>query len=164
MGLKKHDPNRLVLFYTTQQTISKKRRSENLNNPKPIPFKKAKKLNRTNALKQEATKQGKPSNFAIFNPINITYFSNFAGAAALYIPEQGENTLYVSGVNYEQAKEEAKGLTVMLLKRGENLMEKIAKQTLNKKLAVDALPIEGCLLYTSPSPRDGLLSRMPSSA
>ena len=24
--------------------------------------------------------------------------------------------------------------------------------------------IESCLLYTSPSPRDGLLSRMPSSA
>ena len=24
--------------------------------------------------------------------------------------------------------------------------------------------VEGCLLYTSPSPRDGLLSRMPSSA
>ena len=28
---------------------------------------------------------------------------------------------------------------------------------------VDATPY-GCLLYTSPSPRDGLLSRMPSSA
>ena len=26
------------------------------------------------------------------------------------------------------------------------------------------LRIIGCLLYTSPSPRDGLLSRMPSSA
>ena len=25
-------------------------------------------------------------------------------------------------------------------------------------------PVIGCLLYTSPSPRDGLLSRMPSSA
>ena len=25
-------------------------------------------------------------------------------------------------------------------------------------------PGTGCLLYTSPSPRDGLLSRMPSSA
>ena len=25
-------------------------------------------------------------------------------------------------------------------------------------------PPESCLLYTSPSPRDGLLSRMPSSA
>ena len=24
--------------------------------------------------------------------------------------------------------------------------------------------VNGCLLYTSPSPRDGLLSRMPSSA
>ena len=30
---------------------------------------------------------------------------------------------------------------------------------------IDALGgIIGCLLYTSPSPRDGLLSRMPSSA
>ena len=28
----------------------------------------------------------------------------------------------------------------------------------------EALKEAGCLLYTSPSPRDGLLSRMPSSA
>ena len=39
---------------------------------------------------------------------------------------------------------------------------------LNKKTVWEnlLLPIEiwGCLLYTSPSPRDGLLSRMPSSA
>ena len=28
----------------------------------------------------------------------------------------------------------------------------------------ETLPHEACLLYTSPSPRDGLLSRMPSSA
>ena len=28
----------------------------------------------------------------------------------------------------------------------------------------DTDPLNGCLLYTSPSPRDGLLSRMPSSA
>ena len=27
-----------------------------------------------------------------------------------------------------------------------------------------AAAMKGCLLYTSPSPRDGLLSRMPSSA
>ena len=32
-----------------------------------------------------------------------------------------------------------------------------------KKIFVDALKWD-CLLYTSPSPRDGLLSRMPSSA
>ena len=32
-----------------------------------------------------------------------------------------------------------------------------------KKAATNAVS-KGCLLYTSPSPRDGLLSRMPSSA
>ena len=30
--------------------------------------------------------------------------------------------------------------------------------------AQDPLQAQACLLYTSPSPRDGLLSRMPSSA
>ena len=35
----------------------------------------------------------------------------------------------------------------------------------NRRLAVDKIMLHGfCLLYTSPSPRDGLLSRMPSSA
>lgn len=99
-------------------------------------------MNRTNALKQEATKQDKPSNIIIFNPTNILYFANFSGATALLIPEKGENILYVSGVNYEQAKEEAKGLTVELLNRGENLMEKIARRIPSQKFSVDALPIE----------------------
>ena len=31
-------------------------------------------------------------------------------------------------------------------------------------MAESKVPGDGCLLYTSPSPRDGLLSRMPSSA
>ena len=33
-----------------------------------------------------------------------------------------------------------------------------------KSFGVYASPYQACLLYTSPSPRDGLLSRMPSSA
>ena len=33
-----------------------------------------------------------------------------------------------------------------------------------KKTIIKNLWIQNCLLYTSPSPRDGLLSRMPSSA
>ncbi len=99
-------------------------------------------MSRINALKQEATKQGKPSNFLIFNPTNINYFANFSGATALLIPEKGENILYVSGVNYEQAKEETKALTVELLKRGENLMEKIARQVPSQKFSVDTLSIE----------------------
>ena len=32
------------------------------------------------------------------------------------------------------------------------------------KVALGDVMTEDCLLYTSPSPRDGLLSRMPSSA
>ena len=32
------------------------------------------------------------------------------------------------------------------------------------EVVVDACLLGACLLYTSPSPRDGLLSRMPSSA
>ena len=31
-------------------------------------------------------------------------------------------------------------------------------------MAIGDMVVRGCLLYTSPSPRDGLLSRMPSSA
>ena len=99
-------------------------------------------MKRPDALKQSAAKQGLACNFLIFNPYNIAYFTGFSGATALLIPKQGENILFVGGVNYEQAKNEAKGVTVELLKRGENLMEKMAKQAPAKKYAVDALPIE----------------------
>lgn len=98
-------------------------------------------MKRIDTLKQSAIKQGKPSNFVIFNPTNLTYFTNFAAATALYIPEQGDCTLYVSTVNYEQAKAETKGINVEPIKRSENLMEKISQQA-PKKLGVDTLPIE----------------------
>ena len=98
-------------------------------------------MKRIDALKQSATKQEKPNNFAIFNPTNITYYTGFPAATALYIPEDGDCTLHVSTVNYEQAKAEVKGFTVEPLKRGENLMAKLAKQS-PKKLGVDTLPIE----------------------
>jgi len=99
-------------------------------------------MKRTDALKQLASKQCCACDFLIFNPFNLTYFAGFSGAVALLIPDQGENVLFVSGVNYEQAKAETKDLTVELLKRGENTMEKIAKQAPAKKFAVDSLPIE----------------------
>ena len=38
------------------------------------------------------------------------------------------------------------------------------KDTIEMMLENNDIDISGCLLYTSPSPRDGLLSRMPSSA
>jgi len=99
-------------------------------------------MKRPNALKEAAAKEGLECNFLIFNPYNIAYFTGFSGATALLIPKQGENTLFVGGVNYEQAKNEAKEVTVELLKRGENLIEKMATQAPAKKYAVDMLPIE----------------------
>ena len=42
--------------------------------------------------------------------------------------------------------------------------EEVIWVTLDNGLPVCIVPKKGCLLYTSPSPRDGLLSRMPSSA
>ena len=43
-------------------------------------------------------------------------------------------------------------------------MPKNANLILNPTSGAPGFNVENCLLYTSPSPRDGLLSRMPSSA
>jgi Xaa-Pro dipeptidase len=99
-------------------------------------------LTRTQTLKQTAAQQGKPTAFAIFNPTNITYYASFPSASALLIPAEGENILYVSGVNYQQAKTEAQNVNVELLKRDESVFEKIARQVPNQKLGVDALGFE----------------------
>ena len=48
-----------------------------------------------------------------------------------------------------------------------NLEEEIGHDNLRfpkELILLGGAPGSGCLLYTSPSPRDGLLSRMPSSA
>ena len=49
--------------------------------------------------------------------------------------------------------------------RAQDDAEKVAEEgTSQKSLAERKTEKSDCLLYTSPSPRDGLLSRMPSSA
>ena len=55
---------------------------------------------------------------------------------------------------------------VILAKFMNNLMKDGKKSTAEKIVygAFDQITKTTCLLYTSPSPRDGLLSRMPSSA
>jgi Xaa-Pro dipeptidase len=90
----------------------------------------------------QAAMKEKYDYFAVFNNTNVTYLTGFPGATALLTPLTGESTLYVSEVMYEQAKSETCGLEVELMKRGENLMERIAKKTGSKKLAIDTLPIE----------------------
>jgi Xaa-Pro dipeptidase len=101
-------------------------------------------LNKINDLRQAVFEEEKHDYFLVFNRNNLVYFTNFPSATALLIPKEGESTLYVSAVNYEQAKAETKGLIVERLKRGESLMEKISKHKLSKKkkFAFDSLPME----------------------
>jgi Xaa-Pro dipeptidase len=85
------------------------------------------------------------ANFLILGNTNITYFTGFNGATALLIPKDDQNTLYVSGTNFEQAKHEVKEAKIEQLKRGENLFQKISQDTKsapNAKLAVDCITIE----------------------
>ena len=44
------------------------------------------------------------------------------------------------------------------------LMVDVTLEAVAKTITLEVAQHLGCLLYTSPSPRDGLLSRMPSSA
>jgi Xaa-Pro dipeptidase len=121
-------------------------KSENVKPSSPIIFSsRVRALNRIDILKQMAFKEGKFDGFLIFNGANLIYFTGFSGASALLIPKNGESTLYVYGVNYEQAKAEGSGFRVELVKRDENLMAKVAKQAGGfeiKKLVVDALNVE----------------------
>ena len=61
------------------------------------------------------------------------------------------------------------GAIFMLLMAGRNKTEDSTEITYDQFIGMITNKVEGddiliCLLYTSPSPRDGLLSRMPSSA
>ena len=83
--------------------------------------------------------------YLIFGGTNMLYFLGFPGTSALLVPPDGQSTVYVYGVNYEQTKAEAKGFKIVLLKRGEKVGEKIGpglKALKVKKLASDMLSYE----------------------
>ena len=65
------------------------------------------------------------------------------------------------------------GVRLAVMARRRNLLEELEKEIGAKLVIIECdflkenaaqAVAQGCLLYTSPSPRDGLLSRMPSSA
>jgi Xaa-Pro aminopeptidase len=99
-------------------------------------------LKRIEALKQLAFEKKGFDGFLVTNGANQLYFAGFPGTACILIPKKGKNTIYVYGVNYEQTKAEAKGFNVDLVKRGENLADKIAKKVKTskiKKLGLDTI-------------------------
>ena len=69
---------------------------------------------------------------------------------------------HIEGVPIEEMVETAKRLA----SEGFNVMPHFPARIIKDKSMLDDWinRYQGCLLYTSPSPRDGLLSRMPSSA
>lgn len=102
-------------------------------------------MNRLDALKQAAFDKKEFDGFTVFNWANMLYLAGLPGAAAMLIPRDGESTIYVYDVNYEQAKAESKGFNVELVKRDESLLAKLMESTKRckiKKLAVDTLGVE----------------------
>lgn len=102
-------------------------------------------MKRIKALKQEAFEKKAFNGFLITNEYNLLYFTNCPGAACLLISENGEGTIYVYSVNYEQVKAETKNFEVKMMKRSQNLMVEVAKQIKAlkiTKLAFDMLNYE----------------------
>ena len=78
-----------------------------------------------------------------------------------------------NGSSEKIAKEQTGKPSLDIYKLGDDVLRQNSKRIIKvdesiRKLAREMLQsmyaAKGCLLYTSPSPRDGLLSRMPSSA
>ena len=91
-----------------------------------------------------------------------------------FIIAHGDSATHIDGINrsvYKRCvkdlnekpwKEEGKGNSEWILMDYVNVVAHIFYKETRSIYNIEDL--WGCLLYTSPSPRDGLLSRMPSSA
>lgn len=66
--------------------------------------------------------------YIVANETNMLYFTGAVGAAALWVPFDGENLLYVYGGSYESVKATARDCRVELMKRSEDPFKKVAEQ------------------------------------
>ena len=73
------------------------------------------------------------------------------------------NTL-ITRIFPDPAQQADAKLKLLELQQSGELASMTAQTDINKIEAQSTSLFVSCLLYTSPSPRDGLLSRMPSSA
>ena len=102
----------------------------------------------------------------------VTPDRGLAGALVGNVNKKAIEVIQKSTENYNILSVGRKGFR-FLNSRDQNIVEQIEipdKPEITDTLSISDFAIEGflegkcCLLYTSPSPRDGLLSRMPSSA
>ena len=77
------------------------------------------------------------------------------GKLELHVPQTRDSEFYPSALERGERSERAFKLAIA---------EMYVQGVSTRKVAKITEELCGCLLYTSPSPRDGLLSRMPSSA
>jgi Xaa-Pro aminopeptidase len=108
-------------------------------------------LTRIDRLKETAFRKAGFNGCIIFNAANMFYFLGFQGASALFVPADGAAMVYVYGVNYEQAKAEAKGFNVQLVREDENLLMKIALEAKKRsfsRLLIDALGVQSWQAFT----------------
>lgn len=91
---------------------------------------------------KDSFKTAKLDGYLVTGETNIFYFTNAVGATRLLVPAEGENVLYVRGVNYAAVKETARSCRVDLVKPGEDVDMKIvmlAKKLKLKSVGYDTL-------------------------
>ena len=102
--------------------------------------------------------------------IHNIYFIGIGGigmsALATYFHNEGKNVSGYDKTSSDITKNlEAVGIDIHYSDRGSEIHSDFLEKSEVLVIYTPAVPkTMGCLLYTSPSPRDGLLSRMPSSA
>jgi Xaa-Pro aminopeptidase len=102
-------------------------------------------LGRIDALKEKVFEVKGFDGFLVTNEFNLYYLTGCPGLASLLIPKSGRGIIYAYNVNYEQAKAMTRGFNVEMLERGQNLMERVAKQVKASKvgkLAFDTLSVD----------------------
>jgi Xaa-Pro dipeptidase len=103
-------------------------------------------VDRTEALRRLVREAGASKAFLIFNQANLFYFTGFQGASALYLPLEGQGTMFVYSVNYAQAEAECREVNVQLVKPEEDVIAKVAACILRDGVGcvlADALSFDG---------------------
>ena len=112
---------------------------------------------------EAAIQAGYSPDRARFTASELQSYKKYPKSAA-YIAELRKEKLDKFEVNYENHIARLGNLGIKSEKKG-NMQAAIRAEELRGKASDPNSPqTHPCLLYTSPSPRDGLLSRMPSSA
>src|SRR5680860_584741 len=90
--------------------------------------------------------------------VSVVALTGFMGSGKTTVGRLVAERLGWSFIDSDDALQKAAGKSIdrIFREEGEEAFRRLERKTLESIL--------GCLLYTSPSPRDGLLSRMPSSA